>query len=70
MLNYVYITTDHQAYGPFFTVEEAEYFIEGDKYLESWAILVDEDIIAKRYKNLVKELPEKYNPDWAKSFGA
>ncbi|HVT77920.1 MAG TPA: hypothetical protein VHD87_12880 [Acidimicrobiales bacterium] len=38
---WVYDSSEQRAWGPFATTEDADAFIESDKYLASWAMVVD-----------------------------
>lgn len=61
-LLFVYDPLEHRGWGPFFTEEEANFFIEHDKYLVSCAVVINK---RSDYRNCTWYLPENYNEKWA-----
>lgn len=64
---YAYDPEEHRGWGPFFTEEEINHFIEHDKYLSSWCVVTTK---RSNYRDCTWYLPEVYNENWAVGFYA
>jgi hypothetical protein len=54
---WVYDPMEERSWGPFATNEEADEFIESDKYLQSWGLV-------KLYPKDTTYPPEAYHGEW------
>ncbi len=63
---YVYDPEEHRCWGPFFNEDDADAFIESDKYLQSWCCLTGKP--EESFVNIEVYPPEAYHGDtrWRK----
>lgn len=59
--SYVYDPAEHRAWGPFKDDDDANAFIESDKYLTSWCVVIGS---LDNYNNLTVYKPAEYHGTW------
>lgn len=61
---YVYDPEEHRAWGPFADEDEANAFIESDKYLASWCVVAPD---LSLYNRLPVYAPKEYHGEWPRT---